>query len=499
MFPAEQEFVLDQEQLVSIIQEAEANILLVTEKYNIITINDALVRFFLNKYQITLSPGHSFINELERNYSDLALEWEKRFDKALLGENFKLEDVIEINGHIHYWELHFHAFPLSDEKMGISVLMRDITLRKKYEAGLVKNEANVRSILNTTDDGIWLINRRFELIDFNQKFFEKYKIAFNTKLVRGKNIIDLIPEEHGALKSLWSQRYLSAMKGKGEKFYDTYQVGPEIFTYEITTYPIREKGKVTGVTIFSRDITEQKKIEQQLTLQNEELQKVNSEMDRFVYSASHDLRAPLLSVKGLVSLIRMEPNHENHQLYLNKIDNTIDKLDSFIKDIIDYSMNSRSEVAGESIDFNKLLTESVESLKYTEEAEKVRLDTDILQCNDFTSDKRRLLIIFNNIISNAVRYQDRYKESFLKVSIRCTGKSAQIEFSDNGIGIGSEYLDRIFGMFFRANNERTGSGLGLYIVKETVTMLKGNVSVASKLGEGTTFRIEIPHLAKTEN
>ncbi|MBA4058487.1 MAG: hypothetical protein C0490_27465, partial [Marivirga sp.] len=107
-----------------------------------------------------------------------------------------------------------------------------------------------------------------------------------------------------------------------------------------------------------------------------------------------------------------------------------------------------------------------------------------------------LLIIFNNIIVNGVRYRDgRKNNSFLKIEIASDESGAIIKFSDNGIGIPEEYTDKIFKMFFRANADSKGSGLGLYIVKGAVEKLNGKIHVSSVLGEGTTFSIEIPNVS----
>jgi signal transduction histidine kinase len=104
-------------------------------------------------------------------------------------------------------------------------------------------------------------------------------------------------------------------------------------------------------------------------------------------------------------------------------------------------------------------------------------------------------MVFNNIISNAVQYRDTRKEdSYLKIDILVDEKRAILRFSDNGIGIPEEYVDKIFKMFFRANADSKGSGLGLYIVKGVLEKLEGSVSVQSRLGEGTTFNFEIPNL-----
>jgi signal transduction histidine kinase len=268
-----------------------------------------------------------------------------------------------------------------------------------------------------------------------------------------------------------------------------------LITYEIKTYPIVENGKVAGLTVYSRDITNQTRTEDLLKKQNEELIKINAELDRFVYSASHDLRAPLMSVKGLLNMIRLDPDQKNVSYYLTLINNSVEKLDHFISDIINYSRNSRMDIMPKEIDFNLLLQESIDSLKYMEGAEDVRSIRDINVTAPFFSDYSRLLIVFNNIISNAVRYRDRWKEdSFLKIAIESDTDKAVITFSDNGVGIAEEYVDKVFKMFFRANADSKGSGLGLYIVKSAVEKLNGTIRVQSRLGEGTVFTIEVPNL-----
>jgi signal transduction histidine kinase len=130
-----------------------------------------------------------------------------------------------------------------------------------------------------------------------------------------------------------------------------------------------------------------------------------------------------------------------------------------------------------------------------EGADKVQSIRNITVTAPFCSDYSRLLMVFNNIISNAVLYRDTRKEdSYLKIDIQVDAAKATLRFSDNGIGIPEEYVDKIFKMFFRANADSKGSGLGLYIVKGVLEKLEGTVSVQSKVGQGTTFVIEVPNL-----
>jgi PAS domain S-box-containing protein len=483
-----------QDMFTSIIEDADSNILLVDEELKVINLNSGFYWIFLETYGIELKKGSSILECMEQVNTSLATAWRERCMIALSGTPIKVEDTFEVDGRRYYWEIHFKSVSLPDNSQIISVFSRDITIRKAYQQKILENEANLRSILNTIEDSIWLVNTKCELIDFNKEFYRKYKQAYGIKLSRGKNILDLLPADLTEVRDLWTLRYESGLKGKTGKYIDSYAVEKDLRTFEIKTYPIVENGKVTGLTVYSRDITNQTRTEDLLKKQNEELIKINAELDRFVYSASHDLRAPLMSVKGILNMIKVDPDPKNVDHYLNLIERSVDKLDNFISDIINYSRNSRMDILPKEIRFDALLQESIDSLKFMDGAEQVRALRNIDATVPFYSDYSRLLIIFNNIISNAVRYRDRWKaDCILQINITVSRQEALIIFKDNGVGIAEEYIDKIFKMFFRANADSTGSGLGLYIVKSAVEKLNGEINVQSSKGEGTAFVIRIPN------
>lgn len=224
---------------------------------------------------------------------------------------------------------------------------------------------------------------------------------------------------------------------------------------------------------------------------NRELRKLNSELDRFVYSASHDLRAPLASILGLIAVARLDKGN-NTEEYLNLIEKCIHKLDGFIRDIIDFSRNSRLELDTEPIHFEPMIHEIIDELKYMDERGLIQKKVEVNGSGEFFTDKKRLAIILRNLISNAYKYHNPYTENnFVQIRVNYSAKGASIEVADNGIGIAEEHLQNIFKMFYRAIENNNGSGLGLYIVKETVEKLKGSISVRSVLGQGTTFELKL--------
>jgi signal transduction histidine kinase len=224
---------------------------------------------------------------------------------------------------------------------------------------------------------------------------------------------------------------------------------------------------------------------------NNELRKLNTELDRFVYSASHDLRAPLASIMGLVTLSRIEK--ENQEEYLDMIERSVKRLDGFISDIIDYSRNARLEVMPEAIDFEKTIHAIFDNVKFLDHQNKIRRHVTIHGTGQFFSDRVRLDIILNNIISNAVKYHNLNQEDpTIEVRVWHDARKATIQVIDNGQGISEEHHNNIFKMFYRANSDSKGSGLGLYIVSETVQKLGGQLQFESKLGAGSLFTVILP-------
>jgi two-component system, sensor histidine kinase and response regulator len=233
----------------------------------------------------------------------------------------------------------------------------------------------------------------------------------------------------------------------------------------------------------------------ELRQRNLELEKAYEELDKFVYSASHDLRAPLMSVLGITNLALMEPDVPSQNEYLELIRQSVKKLDIFIINIIDYYKNARGQAEITDINFQELINDVCASIQFLPEYGNIKVQPNIDQEFVFKSDLIKLRIIFNNMITNAVKFQDRSKEnSFLKISVDVKSSQLKIVFEDNGVGIRDEDLERIFKMFYRADVANSGSGIGLYIVNEAVKKLGGEIKVSSEFGKGSIFEVIIPSI-----
>jgi signal transduction histidine kinase len=231
-----------------------------------------------------------------------------------------------------------------------------------------------------------------------------------------------------------------------------------------------------------------------LMKKNDELEKANQELDRFVYSASHDMRAPLSSLLGLLEIVRLTNKDEELNEYFGLMKKRILTMEGFIKEITDYSRNSRTEIKVEKIRLKDLINEVLTTIEFLAHDAAIERKLDIPSDLVIHCDVARLKVVMSNLITNSIKYHSSSKsERWFKVSARDEGNWHVIEVSDNGIGIADQYKDKIFDMFFRATEGSEGSGLGLYIVRETVEKLAGKISCSSKLGEGSTFTLRLPN------
>ena len=223
-----------------------------------------------------------------------------------------------------------------------------------------------------------------------------------------------------------------------------------------------------------------------------ELEKTNDELNRFVYSTSHDLRSPLASVMGILNLARMENSVTDPNNYLGMIETCVNRMDVFIQKIIEYYKSIRVEDETNEIDFLKLVGDSISICRMQNPNIDFHLTVD--QPGLFKNDAFRISVILDNLISNAVKYQKQAEPNpIVKVKVTANDLKCLIEIEDNGIGILEQHLNNIFKMFFRSSNNVTGLGIGLHIVKEALTRLGGEISVRSTYGVGTVFRIMIPN------
>jgi signal transduction histidine kinase len=232
---------------------------------------------------------------------------------------------------------------------------------------------------------------------------------------------------------------------------------------------------------------------------NVELRKINRELDQFAYRTSHDLKAPVTSLKGLIKIAELSPSRDEIIHCLDMMKDRLENLEGLIRDILDLSKNSRTDLEFVPTKIFDVIHQLIFSLT---DASHDNIEITVEGSEELLvySDPVRLKMIISNLLTNALNYADRQKTgSFIKISFSQQSDMFVISVKDNGVGIEPKYQKRIFDMFYRVAENSTGSGLGLYIVKETTERMNGTIHVISEKGKGTEFIVKLPNFKPIPN
>jgi signal transduction histidine kinase len=226
---------------------------------------------------------------------------------------------------------------------------------------------------------------------------------------------------------------------------------------------------------------------------HKELIAAYKDLDRFVYSVSHDLRSPLMGILAIAQLIEKEQNLKEIHTLIYYVQKNVGKLDEFIKNLLEYYRVKRGELTLRPIRFQKIIDDL--SAMYVADTliQRIKLDVKVEQSGEFVSDPMVIMVVLQNLLSNAIKYQkENGVDRFVKLNADIRNNMAVIRVEDNGIGIEAEYQDKVFDMFFRASSQGLGSGIGLYNTKHALDKLDGSIKLHSVLGEGSLFEVTIP-------
>ncbi len=392
------------------------------------------------------------------------------------------QQYISLDGKVVDVETMAYPFQFKGEP-AIQVIFRDITDKKQSEARIKKNETLFTQLFQNVPMAIVMLDETGKVFQVNRGFEQMF--GFERGELRGKNLNDfIVPEElrnEGIdLNNLITSNQVVSIetirRNRSGKFVNVILCG----------VPIMMENQTIGIYGVYVDITDRKKVEEELKIRN-------TELDNFVYKVSHDLRAPLSSVLGLVNLARLPGNTDNPKDYIDIIGEKVSSLDHFIGDVLSHSKNLKMEVNIGKVDLGKIIDQTFTELGYLEGAQEIKRNIKI-EGIDFFSDQWRISEIFRNLISNAIKYRQLVAtDSEVTIRIHIDNLRADVSFADNGIGIDERNLAKIFEMFYRATEQSDGSGIGLYIVKNAVEKLGGQITVASKPMQGTRFNIILPN------
>lgn len=454
-------------------------------------------------------PRLNFVHPDDRNNNSLMFQEVISRAGARVKFRFRLRHA---NGQFLWIEATLTNLLETPEVRGVVSNFRDITKQKLAEDQVKESNQLLENINQNINEGLFrrvpgaafkYVNQALlqmfgfkDVEELNQVSSPTSLYACNTKqkeiydtLISGETVnnaeVKFKRKDGTEFWGLLSSSLIT--RDNGEKFFDgAIRDITQIKLAEKKLRQLNDELKKQNIALASR--------EEELNVALQELSDRNFELDQLVYKTSHDLRSPLTSILGLVNVAKVDTAPENQADYLSRIEKSILKLDEFVKSMLNYAKSSRTEIVIKPLELRELITSCVHDLEYLESFKKVKTNLDIKgRAKSFSSDPLRLKIIFSNIISNAYKYVNPWVEdSFLDINAVFESKLLVITFTDNGIGIHEKQIDKIFDMFYRATEKSEGSGLGMYIVKQSVVKLGGSIAVESTVNQGTTFTVKIP-------
>ncbi|MDQ6813953.1 MAG: ATP-binding protein [Bacteroidota bacterium] len=419
-----------------------------------------------SKYQRSTSSSANFILDRVMCNTTRDLQHQK-----------KNAEVIEV-------ELRTHEIVIEGKDACLAVIY-DVTERNRAKEQLRESEQMFRTISENFPNGaVTILNRDFVILytagkefhikDVNASYFE------NT---------DYASHFHAPVDEKVRTHLQKVLDGENAVFEAKYNE----LSYMISAVPLYESsGSINKILIASQNITEQKRNETEKELLIEELTQNNSDLRQFSYITSHNLRAPLSNLLGIIKLLDTSlitdpmtnlllQNFEECTLQLN---DTVNDLLNVL--IIKNNVNAKKE----KLDIRKTFERVLHSVQTVIEQKSVSVTTDFDNAYEVLFNRTYLESILLNLVTNAVKYSSPKRSPGIHVRTRKTDEGVILYFSDNGLGIDLQrYKDRIFGLYQRFHDHADSKGLGLYIVNSQIRVMGGEIDVESEVDKGTTFII----------
>ncbi len=396
---------------------------------------------------------------------------------------------------------------------GILSIGRDITGRKRIEQDLRTRESFLNSIITQSPFAMWIFDSKGTLQQVNpalNKFLNltdeqlvgKYTI-FKDTVIEKQGLMPLIRTVYEEGKTVnftcdWDGNDIPAMNLEGSNSVNV----------EATMFPIHNPaGELTNVVLNWIDISERRKAEENILELNRnleervrqrtvELEETNRELEDFVYSVSHDLRAPLRSISGFAEIIHRRHKsclNEEGQHYLDNVVKASKQMGELIDELLKFSRLGSKSIKIETVSLEDVLNVAVETLSNQIEKTRARI-TVPKRMPVVQGDLRLATHIFINILENALKYHKPNEPPIIGVGIEVKDGYAVVSISDNGIGIEPEYHDKIFKIFQRLHSQEDypGTGIGLAAVKKALQIMGGEILIESEPDRGSVFKLKLP-------
>ncbi|MCP4610620.1 MAG: PAS domain S-box protein, partial [Planctomycetes bacterium] len=404
-------------------------------------------------------------------------------------------DIMTRNGEIRSGILSVQPIEVQDQQCLLTVV-NDITERKQADKEIRESEERFRTIFEVANDAMIYLDEDGTVLDMNDKLEDIF--GYTREEVLGK-ILSEIPFLDPGQMTRMVDLFADAVSMKGPRLVEfelLHKDGHPVFV-EASSTTVIDRAGIKGALTILRDITERKKVEEKRA-RISALEELDQLRTALLASVSHELRTPLTSIKGLASTLvqpDVEWDAETQKDFLKNIVQESDKLNHIVSDLLEMSLLEAGIMKIEKTDTRisaivKQVDNELRNITQMHSLE-INIPPNIPKIH---VDEIRIGEVITNLVSNATSYSE--EGSKISLEAMQTHSNIVVSVTDEGIGVPPEYQDKVFDRFYRlesgVSRRRGGSGLGLAICKGIVERHGGQISIESKLGEGSKFSFSIP-------
>lgn len=371
-------------------------------------------------------------------------------------------------------------------------IIHDITARKEAEARLKHWHEMMNYIIEHDPNAIAVLDRDFNYLFVSNRFLTDYKITRQD--IIGKSHYEIFPE----IPQYWREVHRRALAGEilGAEDEPFERADGRVDYVRWQCRPWHERdGSIGGIVLYTEVVTARKEAEIALEQKARELEERSTELERYNYTVSHDLKSPLVTVKSFLGFLEQDiaaGDAARIGTDIAHMRGAAEKMGRLLDELLEMSRIGRVVNPPEEISFRRLLQEVLSLMAGPLTERGVTIESTEQGPNLF-GDRPRLLEIWQNLIENAVKYLGDQDAPRIRLGVEETGGETVFFVRDNGIGIDPRYREKIFGLFEKLDGKSPGSGLGLALVKRIVELYGGRIWVESEgAGKGSCFRFTLP-------
>ncbi len=385
------------------------------------------------------------------------------------------------NGEVRHTLAFYELITLEDETC-VLAMFYDVTIQKKAEEALRQSEARTRALLNAIPDMIFEISEQGIFLNFIAS--TEIKPALPPEEFLGKHIAEIFPPHITAQTVFALDRALKS--GQLQAFEYGMPPGEEMHFFEARVTPLGTESAMVMV----RNITQRKWVETEREKLIRELESKNAELERFTYTVSHDLKSPLITIKGFLGFLEHDASVGNIvrlKSDMKRIADATDKMQTLLNELLQLSRVGRLINPPQKVAFDEIAREALELVQGQIQSSDIQIEIQAGMAA-VLGDRQRLVEVVQNLVDNAAKFMGDQPEPRILIGQRQAQDGSPIFFvQDNGVGIAPEHHDRIFGLFNKLDANSDGTGIGLALVKRIIEVHGGRIWVESEAGKGATF------------